>query len=117
MRIFLLRPFILVLHRIRIANGSNKLETSVEEMVAKNTLDQVTNTCLAATEELIDLIWERTMNATNDLSFAWSWWYNVFCKGTLKHEALLSTNAVRYIHLCYRHPRRAFVSSLRAWSI
>lgn len=79
MRIFLLRPFILVLHRMHRAKGAGTLESSVEEMVAKNTLDQVTSTCLAATEELIDLIWERTMDATNDLSFAWSWWYNVFC--------------------------------------
>lgn len=80
MRIFLLRPFMLVLHRIHRANGSHNPESSVEEMVAKNTLDQVTGTCLMATGELIDLIWERTMNATNDLSFAWSWWYNVFCE-------------------------------------
>jgi hypothetical protein len=92
MRIFLLRPFILCLHRMHRAKISRTSEASVEEMVAKNTLDQVTSTCLAATEELIDLIWERTMSATNDLSFAWSWWYNVFC------ECSISTPAMDQMH-------------------
>jgi fibronectin type 3 domain-containing protein len=80
MRIFLLRPFMLALHRMHHAKQSSSVEPSVEEMVAKSTLNQVTSTCVSATEELIDLIWERTMDATDDLSFAWSWWYNVFCK-------------------------------------
>lgn len=77
MRMFLLRPFLLVLYRFdQTSNANARNDDSVESMVERDTLARISNTCVSATRELVDLMSEAVEHG-NDSSFAW--WYDVFC--------------------------------------
>jgi hypothetical protein len=100
MRIFLLRPLLLVLYGDDRSSAPpcTSNDESVESMVQRATLVRVSRLCVSTAQELTDLIW-KSIDSGNDSSF--SWWYNVFCTASYRSlQRSTRANTMTDIYTC-----------------
>jgi hypothetical protein len=78
MRMFLLRPILLALHRYnQDSDPCADIDASIKHMVELDSLIRVSKICITVTRALIDLIY---IDVHNDQDPSIVWWYGVYCR-------------------------------------